>query len=437
MSGPAVAEQRLPFELSVPWYAAQYPMAAMEVAQGDFSSFAHHYAAVGRAHGYRTMPDPAEGPTWWEILQSQPARVAAPSIAMVSTDPVTVETPALLGQDTAVSLGAGFAKLLAAAPAALFTRRHATEPLSIYRLRDVVLEAGTMALYKDGEPIPETLYMATQADYERALTKPIVLKPAGPDWHYIIGGNRAAGSYYHWMTQSLPAIDWGLRRQPQANVALALPPLRPWQEETLALLGYASAPRLTLDAAGHYALVSAEYAEFLGVRMAGLLSHAAAATYTRLRVAVPPASGGDKTIYVARTNSARRLAVNEAALIAMLQQQGVRIVVPGSLTVAQQIATFRAARLVIGPHGAGLSNIIGCEPGAHLYELLPSHYANFCYSRLAQTCGLHYWADVFPAAKGRAGPHEQTWRIDLDTVGARLEAIRERIAAMEHSANGR
>ena len=51
---------------------------------------------------------------------------------------------------------------------------------------------------------------------------------------------------------------------------------------------------------------------------------------------------------------------------------------------------------MIGPHGAGLSNIVGCEPGTHLYELVPSHYPNFCFNRLAQGCLLHYWGDVFP-----------------------------------------
>ena len=50
-------QNRLPFELSPDWYAAQYPSAALEVAQGDYSSFAHHYVAIGRAAGYRRMPD--------------------------------------------------------------------------------------------------------------------------------------------------------------------------------------------------------------------------------------------------------------------------------------------------------------------------------------------------------------------------------------------
>jgi hypothetical protein len=46
------------------WYAARYPMAAMEVAQGDYTSLAHHYIAVGRERGYRPLPN--EGEPWWD-----------------------------------------------------------------------------------------------------------------------------------------------------------------------------------------------------------------------------------------------------------------------------------------------------------------------------------------------------------------------------------
>jgi len=59
-----VREHRLPFRLAPAWYAARYPMAAIEVAQGDYGNFAHQYIAVGRARGYRPFPEPNEA--WWD-----------------------------------------------------------------------------------------------------------------------------------------------------------------------------------------------------------------------------------------------------------------------------------------------------------------------------------------------------------------------------------
>jgi len=97
----------------------------------------------------------------------------------------------------------------------------------------------------------------------------------------------------------LPAIDLSLRRAgPDRKVAVALPGLRPWQEESLRVLG---APK--------------------------------------------------------------RIMRNEGALIAELRRRGFDIVVPGTLPFTEQVRTFRNASLVVGPHGAGLTNIAFCEPG--------------------------------------------------------------------------
>jgi len=422
-----VREGRKPFRYSPSWYAARYPMAAMEVAQGDYSSFAHHYVAVGRAFGYRPSPD--DGQAGWDAELDEPTSVPLPSIADLAKEVVWLERMQVPDTNAEVSLGDSFARLLPPNLAAHFARQTTTESVRAYRLRDVILDASRMALSNGRKPIPETLYMVDQDEYEHALAQTLHPQPTDPTTHYILGCNVSVANYFHWMTQSLPAIDWGLRNRRHPNVALALPPLRPWQEESLALLGHADVPRLIVDVTAHYWLGSAEYAEFLGEHMARSLSRAAAATYECLRQAVLPATDGADEIYVARTDATNRVAVNEAELIAMLERQGVRIVVPGGLTLTRQIAIFRRASLVIGPHGAGLSNIVGCEPGTHLYELVPSHYPNFCFNRLAQGCGLHYWGDVFPGEPGEGSPHHRTWRIDLDVVAARLDLIRARIAA--------
>jgi hypothetical protein len=50
------AERRLPFAVDAAWYSEQYPLAAFELAQGDYADFADHYLAVGEARGYRPLP---------------------------------------------------------------------------------------------------------------------------------------------------------------------------------------------------------------------------------------------------------------------------------------------------------------------------------------------------------------------------------------------
>jgi hypothetical protein len=52
-------ERRAPMRLDRAWYAGQYPLAAFEIAQGDYVEFEHHYMAAGRARAY--LPNPPEG----------------------------------------------------------------------------------------------------------------------------------------------------------------------------------------------------------------------------------------------------------------------------------------------------------------------------------------------------------------------------------------
>lgn len=420
-------EGRLPFRFSPAWYAERYPKAALEVAQGDYGSLAHHYIAVGRAHGYRPLPDKAGYAAGYVEADQVDAR--PPSIRMLAKEILPLDPPAPPGAKGSVTLRPSFERYLSP-PAISAFRRAPGDAFCIYRLRDVILDASMMALSQGRKPIPETLYLVDLNDYEFALVKAVHPELTDPRRHYIVGCNRGYDNYFHWITQALPAIDWGMRLRRDHEVTLAVPALRrSWQEASLALLGYADTPRLTLDLSTHYWLSSAEYADFLGGRMAWSVPASAAATYARLRQAVPPADDGDDVIYVARTDTAHRRMINEDALVAMLQRQGVRILVPGALPVERQFALFRRARLVIGPHGAGLSNIVACEPETCFYELLPSHYPNYCFCQIAQVCGLHYWCDAFPGEAEDAEPQERSWRVDLNVVAETLDVIRAHMAA--------
>jgi hypothetical protein len=309
-----------------------------------------------------------------------------------------------------------------------FARLERTEPSRLYRLHDVTLDASLMLLLRGRTRITETRYLVTDEEYAATLVKPLPVVPFDPAEHYVIGCNRAWHNYYHWLIQAVPAIDWSLRNRSQRRLTLVLPPLRPWQEETLALLGCQDVARPILDISGTYLFPSAEFSEFLGERMPLTVSSAAMATFRRLSQSVPWTRGAAEEIYVARTDARNRVAENEAELISLLERQGVRIIVPGALPVSEQIAAFRAARLVIGPHGAGMSNIVFCQSGSFVYEMLPRHYPNVSFNRAAQAAGLNYWADLFEGF-GAGDRHGRTRRFDLDVVAARLDAIRARIAA--------
>jgi capsular polysaccharide biosynthesis protein len=61
-------------------------------------------------------------------------------------------------------------------------------------------------------------------------------------------------------------------------------------------------------------------------------------------------------------------------------------------TVAEQIALYKNAKVIIGPHGASYTNIINCDPGTILIELFPGGYYPDYFRSLSTSLGLKYYA---------------------------------------------
>jgi len=100
---------------------------------------------------------------------------------------------------------------------------------------------------------------------------------------------------------------------------------------------------------------------------------------------------GHKRIYVSRGDAQYRKVVHESELEAYLQGLGFETVVLGALTVAEQAATFQSAEIIIAPHGAGLTNLVFCNPGTLIIEIFAPSYINCCYWALSNWIGARYW----------------------------------------------
>ena len=116
-------------------------------------------------------------------------------------------------------------------------------------------------------------------------------------------------------------------------------------------------------------------------------------------------SAGDLLLYVSRGDAAHRHLVNEGAVRCVLEPMGFTVVDPGLLPFEQQVQLFARARVIVGPHGAGLTNILWSSPGADLIELLPEGLADPGYHFLSSLCGHRHHAvlcETFTHAHGVA-----------------------------------
>ncbi|WP_240625691.1 glycosyltransferase family 61 protein [Spirosoma pollinicola] len=108
-------------------------------------------------------------------------------------------------------------------------------------------------------------------------------------------------------------------------------------------------------------------------------------------------------IYVSRAS--RRKVVNEGALLALLEKYDFTIVDDKPRSVAEQVAIYKNASFILGPHGASFTNIIWCEPGTHLFELFPPNLVVDHFSYLARIMEMSYSAYSHPIKMGHTKYH--------------------------------
>ncbi|HLS10511.1 glycosyltransferase family 61 protein [Lentibacillus sp.] len=100
-------------------------------------------------------------------------------------------------------------------------------------------------------------------------------------------------------------------------------------------------------------------------------------------------SSGYDRIYISREDASWRKVANEPKLMKLLNKKGFKKVVLSSLTVQEQIDIFSSAKVIISPNGAGLANIMFCQPGTKIIQLFTSTSDEFM--KIGQYLGLDYY----------------------------------------------
>ena len=95
-----------------------------------------------------------------------------------------------------------------------------------------------------------------------------------------------------------------------------------------------------------------------------------------------------RKLYLSR--SGRRKVKNEAEVREVLKEFGFEILEDISRTVEEQIRLFAEAEIVVGPHGAGFTNLLWCQPGTKVMEFFYGGYTPPFFYYICQLLGLEY-----------------------------------------------
>ena len=99
-----------------------------------------------------------------------------------------------------------------------------------------------------------------------------------------------------------------------------------------------------------------------------------------------------KKIYIDRSDSKLKHCkiINNSDIKKFLKNKGFKILKLSKLKFDKQTNIFRNAKMIIGPHGAGLANLVFCKKNTKVVEIKPRDHPNKVYERICDINKLRY-----------------------------------------------
>lgn len=224
--------------------------------------------------------------------------------------------------------------------------------------------------------------------YRQLLTTPDRFpKPTRVAGRVLVLNKGAAHNYYHWITEVLPRIELTRRAGWTEADFYVVDCYKPFQRQTLECLGI---PREKVIEPHNGLLIEAD--ELIVPSLATAVARGRTGEMLRQALAVPPPpqSGGTRRIFVSRKVARTRRIANESQIEEMLIPLGFEFHCLEQYSLAKQIQLFGEAAMIVGGHGAGLTNMLYAPAGTQIIELAPSNYVRKCYAMLSEELGHPY-----------------------------------------------
>ena len=253
-------------------------------------------------------------------------------------------------------------------------------------------------------------------------------------------------SYYHWVIEYLPRLRMLERYETETGrrpTLLVPPEPKPWIRETLRLCGWGPddcTEWIWPEARIERLVVPSHRNQFVSPHDSHFgddfnpAPEDARWVAERMRSNVDGLDPGEGSldagafssrVYVSRRDTGTRRVADEAAVLDALEPLGFESYALSELSIPDQIRLFAHADAVVGPHGAGLVNLIHCEDAA-VFEFFPEDHVQPYYFSLARQLGFEYDCAVYPS-------RDDETVVDPENLRERVAAFLDRSGLIERS----
>ncbi len=233
-------------------------------------------------------------------------------------------------------------------------------------------------------------------------------------------------NYGHFLYDGLPAVLQYVHAMPWRNWRIVGPELAPWQRDILSALSCLDRYREIIEPTRFDKVL---VTDMLSMHLSYPSRFIRTVLDTARFVIGSPASTRSRQIFLSRALQRRRL-VNRPEVEDALRSEGIEVVQPERLSVAEQVSIAASSRLVVGEAGAAMANIGFCDPGALILEIQPERFFDGFVRATCFLCGLDW--HVYFAKNDRAGgdsadPSSDSYHVDVPSLMAAIQVIREKL----------
>ena len=261
-------------------------------------------------------------------------------------------------------------------------------PVYVALLRDCLVMPNGVVLLSDGSVLLESIFPASMAEFENSRIGNLSIDSyvAEHSAESARGGSsvvqmdravhcrdRGEAGYYHWLSALMPRLSLVRNRTSFGTLPHLIEPQHGFGLDWLGVI----APDLVVHRSQRQSVFArelvfpapAQVGSSHYVRNPELLRHFRQGL--REQGALPPVrTGPGRRLYITRADAPVRRVTNEEGLMARLAQIGFERVSLTGMAVRDQISLFADAETIVSPHGAGLTNVVFCEQGTTVVELM-------------------------------------------------------------------
>jgi len=223
-----------------------------------------------------------------------------------------------------------------------------------------------------------------------------------------------SGNYFHWLVYHIPKAIFFKKKYP--SLKLLLPELNSLDSiivSSLKMIGYSDEQLIRQP--GKYVSIGKLFylsGDQFDPRLIGKIPE----KYSVFGDIVPK-----RLVYISRKKAKWRNVINEQEVVEFLFSLGFDIISMESLSFEEQVRLMSEAIVLVGPHGAGLANMVFSPKGLTIVEFVLPSFPNSDYYSLANCLGHSYGLFLADHVSDEKEPALQDMRISIPRLKDLLE----------------